>query len=284
MIVTRLRGGLGNQMFQYAAARQLALKHKTELGLDVAYYSDQGSSGVVDKRRYGLQHFAIHGRDVVFSRSRRRAMKRLPHWCKHLFGMDPAQLIRQKRFEYEPFFETLPNGVYLDGWWTSERFFKDSAEIIRTELTPIGSLDATNQVEEIRRSSETVSVHIRRGDYLTLPDHHPTVTLKYLESAMTYFSDRYRFLVFSDKPDWCQAHLSGSNIEFMTDNDEFDDLLLMSACKHHIIANSSFSWWAAWLDPNPDKIVIAPDPWFGPAYAHFETRDIIPPEWRIMEC
>jgi len=122
-------------------------------------------------------------------------------------------------------------------------------------------------------------LHVRRGDYLQLPTHHPTCTIDYYHKALANFDGKV--LVFSDDIDWCRKTFQDPRFEFVKGNLDYIDLYLMSMCKNNIIANSSFSWWAAWLNDNKDKKVIAPKKWFGPAISH-NTMDLYPKKWRLL--
>ena len=125
------------------------------------------------------------------------------------------------------------------------------------------------------------SIHVRRGDYLGLPNHHPACPLEYYEEAMKQMDDSKIFLVFSDDFGWCKENFTNSNVIFIEDNKDYIDLFLMTLCQNNIIANSSFSWWGAWLNQNENKKVIAPNKWFGKAIQH-NTKDLIPPTWKTI--
>ena len=134
-------------------------------------------------------------------------------------------------------------------------------------------------------NDEVVSIHIRRGDYLQSPNHHPVISLNYCMKAIKQFPRDYKVVVFSDDINWCKTEaFFGDKFKFIEGQTDIEDFYLMSMCVNNIICNSSFSWWAAWLNSNPDKIVIAPmdDRWFGPAYDHFDTKDLYPEEWIKM--
>jgi len=130
-------------------------------------------------------------------------------------------------------------------------------------------------------STSMVSVHVRRGDYLKLSDHHPACTLEYYDKAMSKF-DGCKFLIFSDDKKWCLENFNKENCEISFNSDAVEDLQLMSLCDHHIIANSSFSWWGAWLGRNKDKKVIAPKEWFGPAKNDHNTKDLYCKDWIVL--
>lgn len=163
----------------------------------------------------------------------------------------------------------IPNekNLILDGYFQSEKYFKDYRDevinLLGFQWTPI----------------EAVSIHVRRGDYLTLQDKHPVITKEYIDYAIGYFWNLgYRnFTFFSDDITWCKNNFP--HYSYSEGLSELKDMELMSCHTHHIIANSSFSWWGAWLNRNPNKIVIAPEKWFGEANAHLDTKDIYCEGW-----
>jgi len=168
--------------------------------------------------------------------------------------------------------------VLLNGYFQSEKYFKDHETDIREYFS------APTEFEK-----GVCSIHVRRGDYLLYPTKHPVVTAKYITSATEYIvgttTCRY-FRVYSDDIHWCKENLSflvpDTTVDFMPRQvNPRLDMMAMSRCEHNIIANSTFSWWGAWLNPNPDKIVISPSAsnWFGPGNAHLDTSDIIPEKW-----
>ena len=125
------------------------------------------------------------------------------------------------------------------------------------------------------------SIHVRRGDYVTLPNHHPVITMEYIMKAVKEFPKEIKFLVFSDDTEWCKANFPALNSKFFVIEGQTDveDLALQTICENNIIANSSYSWWGAYLNTNPDKKVVAPEHWFGTSYAHYETKDMHPESW-----
>jgi len=134
----------------------------------------------------------------------------------------------------------------------------------------------------MKYDGETVSLHIRRGDYLRTQDHHPVCSLDYYMDALSKFRDKeYKFIVFSDDVDWCRNNFNEDFI-FTEGNTDYEDMWLMSLCDHNIIANSSFSWWGAWLNDNPNKRVIAPKKWFGPSYSNWKLDDLFCNDWEVL--
>ena len=181
---------------------------------------------------------------------------------------------QEPHFHHDPGFWNLPDGTELSGYFQSEKYFARYADEIRKEFSFRGM--------EMIPLISWVSIHVRRGDYLSFPEHHPPLTMEYYREAMARFPGA-RFLVFSDDPGWCLLNFrdAGYNVEISTGRSAAEDMALMAACDHHIIANSSFSWWGAWLSRNPEKRVIAPAAWFGPAKQppQWDTRDLLPESW-----
>lgn len=166
----------------------------------------------------------------------------------------------------------------LHGYFQSEKYFKHCEELIRShfKLNKV----AADKVMDIGANDKTVSIHVRRGDYLELQNYHPIQPISYYTNALDLVKTRTqidRVLVFSDDIQWCKLEL-GISADFVYGDHDIIDMFIMASCGHHIISNSSFSWWGAWLNPAPEKIVIAPARWFGPAIPH-KTRDLFPPEW-----
>ena len=265
-VVVQIRGGMGNQLFQYAAARHLAHRYGVELELDIgSYVKPSLPHRVLDTRPYCLRYFRITGRE-------RSAYKRE-------LG---RRLIQQGRFDYDPEFENLPAYVYLKGYWQSEKYFLGSEDVIRQELKPCDPEDVPPEAIRAQQASNVVAINVRRGDYLKVPEKHPPVSISYLKSAMAEFGSRYDFLVISDDIEWCQKNLKGDRVAFSVGRSDIHNFWLMAHCCHHIIANSTYCWWAAWLGASPKQRVIAPKNWFGPDYAHLDTSDIYPPGWVVM--
>lgn len=285
MIVTRLSGGLGNQMFQYAAGRRLALARGTELVLDPSPLSDPR---VRTPRCYELGRYPIRARvgepSEIDALERRR--RSLTSRLARRLGRRPASV--ERGFGFDPAVLDLPDGSCLEGHWQSERYFADAADEVRAELsleTPPGENDAAWLARIASCSS--VSVHVRRGDYVSDPAvlaMHGTCSLDYYVRACEHLAKRVAdpvYFVFTDDPEWARSHLSLPGETAFVDHNGPDagpeDLRLMSRCQHHIIANSTFSWWGAWLDPRPDKLVIAPRRWFQDDRR--QTRDVVPDGW-----
>jgi hypothetical protein len=202
---------------------------------------------------------------------------------------------------YEDFF-MLPTDIYLSGYWQSEKYFSSSEDAIRNQFTPVDLLDTRNQeLKSVMQSENSVAVHVRRGDYASQTQYASFFGLLQKEyydkaiSAITSRIDHPKFYFFSDNPEWCREAFNGMQAEVIDHNkggDAYKDLLLMASCKHNIIANSTFSWWSAWLNNHENKIVIVPSTWFRtnflskkePVYASrfYNTKDLIPASWTII--
>ena len=184
-------------------------------------------------------------------------------------SLTPYNCHAPNMFSYQeiPFW---PQGICLTGFFQSEKYFKHCEEDIKKYF----------KLNTVTGYEDYVSIHVRRGDYVRYSTHFPPVTMDYLNKAMAKFSGK-KFLVFSDDIQWCQQNIKGS-VEFIT-GDELQDLSLMASCGNHIIANSTFSWWGAWLGINPDRIIVTPDHrvWFGRnnGVKVDQMRDIIPEGW-----
>jgi len=188
---------------------------------------------------------------------------------------------------YDPNILNTPMNVYVDGYWQSEKYFSDVEDIIRREFRFRNEPDDRNRnmAKEIS-NMESVSVHVRRADYLSDPKNRifATCSLEYYNTCAAMITEKVpdaQFYIFSDDSNWVKENLHlDFPATFVTHNDAaraHEDLRLITLCKHHIIANSSFSWWGAWLSANTEKIVLAPRNWF--TDPSFDSRDLIPSAW-----
>lgn len=289
MVIVRLIGGLGNQLFQYAAGRAIAERHNVPLKLDASEY------GKTPKRKYALNNFQISASLATASEvkhltnsngngMRRRLTKfyqgYLPYYRQSVFV--------ERCFQFDPNLFRARREVYLIGYWQSERYFESIAPLLREELRLSAQPDPDNKAMATQiEQTESVSVHIRRGDYVSdvnIAQRHGSCSLAYYQEAVERIARAVAFpevFVFSDDIEWARRNLRLDHpVVYVSHNGEarnYEDLRLMRLCKHHIIANSSFSWWGAWLSENAEKKVIAPRKWFNDA--HHDTSDLIPDEW-----
>jgi hypothetical protein len=274
MICVRLDGGLGNQLFQYAAGRALALRHGTDLLVDTSVLGRR--SRRLTPRSFELNHFRCAARAAAANEVHgSRWLHRVPAPLRRL---SPWHIHVEADRSFDMAFRDLPDGTYLVGYWQSFRYFEEIGPRIAGELEPVEELSRqSSETAERIEARNAVAVHVRRGDYVTLPTAarmHGALPPSYYEAAFAHVRERVaapRFFVFSDDPVWCRANLPVAADEsvFVDHNpgpDAWQDLMLMARCRHHVIANSSFSWWGAWLadqrQPVADRVVIAPERWF----------------------
>jgi hypothetical protein len=293
VVVVRLVGGLGNQMFQYAAARRIASVHDVPLKLDISWFESD------HLRAYKLEHLHINAAiaspdDIARTKGRwctPGIAGRAARFAERLKPYYRRSWVRQRHLYFDPNILRVPHTVYLDGYWQSEKYFRDIEHILRQEFTIKSAIDPQNEAMARKiRQTNSVSLHIRRGDYVSnVQTHqlHGVCSLEYYTAAVEKLGgtvEKPHFFVFSDDPQWAQQNLKLEYpVTFVTCNDadkDYEDLRLMSLCQHHIIANSSFSWWGAWLCTNPEKIVIAPQKWFNTTEQ--DTRDLIPAAWHRL--
>lgn len=282
-------GGLGNQMFQYAVARRMAIVHNVPLKLDITELRKS------PLRTYRINHFNINAEPAtekeivrfrpVGARGIFQQIRSLPDFFKPYYK---RRLFKEQFFQYDSNIQQCQNDVYFKGYWQSEKYFKDIEQVIRQDFTPVSNPDARNEkMADQIRDCESVSLHVRRGDYVSNPTTnatHGTCSEEYYLKAIRKLEDTIKdphFFIFSDDPAWARDNLKTGHSHTVIDingpNKDYEDLRLMSLCQYHIIANSSFSWWGAWLCSNPQKIVITPQKWFNKP--DINTDDLIPESW-----
>jgi hypothetical protein len=301
MIISRLTGGLGNQMFQYAAGLALAERRRTVLKLDVGWFRDYPEHEA--HNRYALsclnvtEQFATaeeidRVRGVKLTRAERwaaRAARALHFYQFASRHAGPANLHYPERFGFYPDFFEQPNDTYLHGMWQSEQFFASVADLVRMQFTfryPQPPAVAA-MAARIAGSGPSAAVHFRRGDYVRNPAFNREIGVlppDYYIRAVSLLRQRHpgvTLYIFSDDIDAVegQFHPDAPHVFVRATQtwNSHDNLRLMSLCDHAIISNSTFSWWAAWLNPSPSKVVIAPEPWF--AESSHETADVVPGAW-----
>jgi hypothetical protein len=287
MVYTQLIGGLGNQLFQYAAAKSLARRNDTEVVLDIGCFE------TYKLHKFSLQHFNVR---KTFASSRVQKLVRKDHepytFSERLFNrLLPLKidLYEEPYFQYNPDFLKLKRKeICLVGYFQSEKYFKDIESEIRKDFKVITPLSPkTAAMKKLMDTCDAVSLHVRRADYVT-NDHtnsvHGTCDGNYYNKAVDYIKSKETtpvFFVFSDDIAWAKENIvTGAKTHFVDFNDadtNYQDLYLMSNCKHNIIANSSFSWWGAWLNGNKNKIVIAPSRWFN--NSPYDESDVVPENW-----
>lgn len=256
-MIFKLTGGLGNQMFQYAYGRSWSIKNKKQF---IYYYASNFGN---TNRQCGIWRFNIKAKKIDGT---------LPEILRII-----EKVVRIK------------NPHVLCGYWQGEKYFFDYKDEIRNDFRLARPLDKKNLkfLNDIDKCN-SVSIHIRRGDYVSDPKTikiHGSCTLEYYKKAIEKIKKEVKrpvFFVFSDDPKWVRANFKFGSIRYIDWNkgiNSYKDMELMSHCKHNIIANSSFSWWGAWLNNNPHKIVIAPKKWFNEIELQKEMKDLIPKKW-----
>lgn len=286
MVIVNLDGGLGNQMFQYAFGKMISEKYSHLLKLDV--------SALFEYRKYELDIFGINAEmatkaDLLFFDRRNLSnIQKLVFKLRNQFSKTVclAENEGQTNINLPP---NLPAHTLVKGHWQSETYFRAIEGIIRKDFTfPALTGELNINIRHSIENSNSVSVHIRRGDYL-LPKNnavHGLLPLSYYREAIHYLEakiDSPVFYVFSDDPEWVRANLHAeADIHYVTGNENnrsFVDMQLMSCCNHNIIANSSFSWWGAWLNSTANKIIVAPRQWFVDPVKNALYKNIVPQEW-----
>lgn len=298
MIIIKISGGLGNQLFQYAFARSVALRLETDFKLDINPYNTYYKK----VRKYSLSHFNVKqefAKDsdffgFVWLVKQNRIFGTFYKYLR-LKSKLMSFYYPERTFHFDPRVFSK-NGTYFDGFWQTEKYFKDIEDVIRKDLTLSDPLseESSKNLGKIKKEN-AISVHVRRYEmsadkmYSGTIDIQGVCSIDYYKKAMEYMSRRENnphFFIFSDNYDWAIQNfkLLPYAITCIKGNDEkdYEDLILMASCRHNIIANSTFSWWGAWLNTNKNKIVIAPSKWFNNVKTSVDIKDIIPESWIKM--
>lgn len=283
-VTVGLSGGLGNQMFQYAAGRSLAIRLDAPLRLDNTWFLCRKA------RSYALGNFAVQATIQSSELPVPEFLKSLEsriarRWGKRRMGVE---IFREPHFHFSSAFLHLKSPVFLEGYWQSERYFDSCREVIASDFALRGTMPepCADMVEQIR-AIDAICVHIRRGDYVSDPVaarvHElcpPDYYQRGLALAASELTNPHGF-VFSDDPSWARQHFHApfplTIVDLNGPQDAHWDLHLMSACQNFVIANSSLSWWAAWLGGSPQKLVVAPQSWFKGSGKNM--TDLIPAGW-----
>ena len=294
MIISKIIGGLGNQMFQYSAGRALSLERKCELKLDISEFDSYELHNGYELGIFNCKSTIATPEEIVTLTG---FQSKFAGQIRRRLGAVKRSHIVESDFFFSPTFHQIQSPAYLEGYWQSYKYFQPYQQDILRELEFNAPLTDKNEqwAEKIEKST-SVSIHVRRGDYLTNPKFskiHGFVGLEYYKASiakmLTNFSG-VRFFVFSDEINWVQAHLElPSGTFFISHNtgiNSYEDMRLMSKCRHNIIANSSFSWWGAYLNRNLDKVVVCPGNWLAkgstvPDYDKF-IESLFPSEWVVL--
>lgn len=298
MICVNINGGLGNQMFQYACGKALAIKNNTSLVLDLSLMNKVKGSSRATKRSFELSDvFNVHSTEASVAELKR--IKPIEYRALNVFaiklglkGIQKSKYFIENKFSFDPNIKKVGKDCYLSGYWQSPKYFDVVESLIHDEFTFQRKLDYKNLgIESLIRGVNAVSIHIRRTDFQNTVSNsiHGICSLEYYGEAVKFISTKLanpHFFVFSDDVNWAKENLNlPYQCTFISGNSgskSYIDMQLMSACKHNIIANSSFSWWGAWLNKNLNKIVIAPKIWFVDKKLNDQTIDLIPDSWKRM--
>ena len=293
IVISRIVGGIGNQLFQYAAARAFSDLYNADLFLDLSTFSHP--------KYFAPEGFLINKvfqKDVPFATSLEydevlgltkfllplRFKIKYEKICNNYFVEKNVHKVEEKFFLYDK------KHCYMEGYWQSEKYFQNISEKLNNELDfDFNNLESSVlEMSHMLRDQPSVSIHVRRGDYVTnkvFKEIFVQCDEAYYEGSIRSISNRVpnaKFFVFSDDIEWAKAQPVFRGCSFVSGRSNYgswNDLFLMSCCQHNIIANSSFSWWGAWLNKNVRKIVIAPKRWFNGV---IETPDRIPEDWEIL--
>jgi hypothetical protein len=296
MIIVKLKGGLGNQMFQYALGRELQRRNGGELYLDLTWLLDRFPRSGVVYRDYDLDIFAIRPRLTLLSVVARRwplplaLMYGSAYLSRFRDRVGLRRLVREGCPALPPEeLLQLKGDLYLDGHWVSLKYFEGSAATLRQEFRVREPLLAVSEgVAAAMAETDSICLDVRRTDYVTLQasiEMHGFVGKEYYAQGLAVIVPRLarpHIFVTSDEIEWCQANLHFEHpttfLGHEHDGYKFGNkLTLMSRCKHFLIPNSTFAWWAAWLNSSPDKIVVGPRNWFRDP--NIDTSDMIPQGW-----
>lgn len=294
MIVTRLDGGLGNQMFQYAFGLQIAKRYGTELYLDLSSYQSRPKHGFA-LDCWMTQHRAVD--DAVRQRLPRqyRSSVREHALRRFLDRFNPLLLrrVKEKPFGFHADKLNAPDNSFLVGYWQSERYFPDVREELRAQFQPKQALSSQTQCTIEAMSSEpSIAIHIRRGDYVQSRSaaaiYRSLPLASYYEPCVNAWLRKHptgKAYVFSNDLDWCRQQLQlpcpVHFIGHVSASHAYEDMVMMSKAQALVIANSTFSWWSAWLNTRLDREIYAPRRWFHPGT--LDGRNVNCADWKLVD-
>lgn len=294
MVIVQLLGGLGNQMFQYALGRQLAVMNETELKLDTSILLDWRPGKHAVNRGFDLGIFALK---PVFAAKKEiapyhSALMTTPQKVvfklkKKLFG---NSIIQERKFHFDSDILNLRGDLYLSGTWQSYKYFEQIEKIVRTDFEfSVSMSPLASELSEKIKQVNSVCLNVRRTDYVSVASTAQTmgvISLEYYKMALQLMKESigdFCVFIFSDDIEWCKKNMDFIEqpicfVEHRYAGWKFSDYLqLMKCCRHYIIPNSTFAWWGAWLNSNAEKMVIAPKQWMNDPYIN--THDLIPDTW-----
>jgi hypothetical protein len=292
MIIIKLQGGLGNQMFQYAFGISLAKTKKQKLYFDLSFLEQPVLDNSYTKRNYELKIFKnikIKSVSTILLFLSRNTVTRK---IVNKLGFKVLSNYQEQNFSFDEKIGKEVISYYYDGYWQSYKYFNNHIDIIKDSfifqenVLNIYNLSILHNI----RGNESCSIHIRRADYLSKNalNFHGTCNLDYYQKAVDFICSKIKsiqFFIFSDDYSWAKENIKVTvENSFLIEGNHYEnswiDMFLMSQCSHNIIANSSFSWWGAWLNKNPNKIIISPQDWF--AEKSINTTDLLPKDWVLL--
>ncbi|MFK8037022.1 MAG: alpha-1,2-fucosyltransferase [Crocinitomicaceae bacterium] len=289
MIYIKIRGGLGNQMFQFAAAVALSKEKKTTIGIETSEFLKPDSNNYTSRVFELGDVFNLVDAQIVSKKSYNYLIED-NFFFKLKRKLFNGSVFYETNLAFDPTINKLSKNGYIEGYFQSEKYFLKYRESLLSLFTfsKKPSIKTTQTIAKINKTS-SIAIHIRRGDYQKnreINNVHGVLPLSYYEDALKHFDlSESHLLFFSDDIDWVKESFNFLNqvnvtyVNWNTGKDSWQDLFLMSNCKHFIIANSSFSWWGAWLSTNENKTVICPKQWFADKNLNKNTSDLIPKRW-----
>ena len=288
MIISKILGGLGNQMFQYAIAKVIAEKHNVVLKFDLrGLFAGEDVRKTYELDIFGIPEIqATHKEYFPYYRNSKFGSKTLWNFIKKI---NKLQHYKEQKFTFNKnLILNSSSNMLLRGLFQSEKYFLEQRNLILKEFTFKEPLNSKNlELSKKLKEQNSIAVHIRRGEFAAnakINQNIGTTSLDYYNKAIEHIeknTENTVFYIFSDSPEWVKENFkilkNAKQIDWNTGKESYRDMQLMSLCKHNIIANSTFSWWGAWLNQNPNKIVIAPQKWF--SGWDYDTKDLIPETW-----
>ncbi|HIP35301.1 MAG TPA: alpha-1,2-fucosyltransferase [Crocinitomix sp.] len=292
MIFLKITGGLGNQMFQFATAYALAKKNNTNIGIDLSEISSKKHKQNFTYRNFQLDKtFNISNFELIPSFAYDFIVgNQLKDKLKRFFVK--GDFFYEKSLEFDnSLFQINNKNTYIEGYFQSEKYFIEFEKEIKKQFTFKQKTNLkTQNLSNFLSNKQTLAIHIRRGDYVNnkaINSTHGTCPVEYYQKALSYFDlNKHHLCFFSDDINWVKKTFTSiielksiTFVDWNSGEDAWQDMYLMSLCKNFIIANSSFSWWGAWLSKHTNKKIIAPKQWFNNKTKNLQTKDLIPSSW-----
>ncbi len=283
MVIVKIIGGLGNQLFQYAYAKSLQLKGY-DVKIDISAFNEYKLHGGYQLDKYKISLISSKDYENKQFYSRKLFSKIL-----YKLNLKRKNIHKESNLLFDSSLLQIRDNTYMEGYFQSEKYFNNIRNVLLEECTIKAKLSdyALKIKQDIESFNNSCSIHVRRGDFTNKDNKniHGSCSLEYYRNAIDYMEKKYnnmKYYIFSDDISWCKENLKIKNIEYIDcveNRIPHEDIYLMSLCKHNIIANSSFSWWGAWLNKNKDKIVISPKRWFTSNYLQEQSKDIMCESW-----